>query len=442
MRTPLLSLLLVLLSVYGGNAQIINQDADGKSAIIWSGGTIGLDVTQAAVKFNYLSPSENSFGFNWGADLQGKSKEGFSALFESNDLVPEARASAIFGVHFSPSWVQVNDPLQQGDVSAADLTTAGLAAEAAYKNEVDNAALLITDTGTNAVTCGRAQGEFKVYVRGLIQTVGYKGLLEAIKKAPFVLEPSPCSGQVVAATARLVSLVTANADIRAYIDLEAKRDNYVRLPTSKTRYNSQISQRYYLYFRPGISATKFTYDRGAMLTVPASRFRDTAMVGGTFELGLSGRIAGSHYFGVSLGRERLSTFGALLKTEYKFSNTLPGVMVGKLDTTKNITAYAGILYKTWANQINIDYTYLSSLDKDNYLALGAYWRHSVPINSTALQQTDIVGVNAYFLDGKKGRFLGGVYLQSDDVSGQTEKNFGKSITFGLVSKFAFSSAFR
>ena len=89
-----LSLSLYSIVIYG---QVLNQDADGNSALVWSGGGLGVDITQALVKLNYYSPTEGINGKMWGMDIQGKSGAGFSNFFSKDNFTPDSKISGLFG---------------------------------------------------------------------------------------------------------------------------------------------------------------------------------------------------------------------------------------------------------------------------------------------------------------------------------------------------------
>jgi len=70
----------------------------------------------------------------------------------------------------------------------------------------------------------------------------------------------------------------------------------------------------------------------------------------------------------------------------------------------------------------------------------ARWNHTLNAGDLAKDAT-VLGVSINYLNGKSGAFLGGIYLESSDISGHTEPNFGKSLQFGLIAKFNLGSIF-
>jgi hypothetical protein len=59
--------------VFASQGQILNQDAAGKSSIIWNGSSINIDVAEALVKINHYHT--NKHGFIYGFDVQAKKRE-------------------------------------------------------------------------------------------------------------------------------------------------------------------------------------------------------------------------------------------------------------------------------------------------------------------------------------------------------------------------------
>ena len=82
-------------------AQLLNQDAEGKSSIVVGGSSLNLDIGASLIKANYYKVPD-SRGLAWGIDLQGKNKEGMAGLFETGEISPGAELSGLVGWKIIP----------------------------------------------------------------------------------------------------------------------------------------------------------------------------------------------------------------------------------------------------------------------------------------------------------------------------------------------------
>lgn len=77
-------------------AQVITQDAEGESPIVWSGGTAGIDVSDGLVKINFYGTGAGDRVI-WGLDLQAKNESGVAQLFNEGDFTPKSQVSGLIG---------------------------------------------------------------------------------------------------------------------------------------------------------------------------------------------------------------------------------------------------------------------------------------------------------------------------------------------------------
>lgn len=414
-------------------SQVINQDADGKSSIIAPGGTIGIDVQAASVKANYYSATDRAKGPLLGFDIQGKSENGLANVFSKTDFVPSGRLSALIG--YQVSGLHNN----AGLIELPPLD--GTAAEAHYQNLAKHALDELKRT------CPTESDAYKDPLTNFVGPAHFswddiKSLNKVLKKNAGAT-PTACEAAAATAIKQLQAEVDNDKIINDYLALRAKAKNAGATETEKAAASKAYSYKSYFYLRGGINATGFTYDRAGKYAAAttSARFRDTSTVLPFVEVGASGRISGRHFWGVTLGMERISSFALLDKATYKYTVTATPITNGSLSSSKDITAYAGDFTKSGRVYLNADYMWLKPLDHPNYLAVNPYTRFNSQAQDKLYKASLVLGIGAYFLDGKSGKFLGGVYLQSNDISGNTETSLGKTIAFGLIAKLAFSSMF-
>lgn len=213
----------------------------------------------------------------------------------------------------------------------------------------------------------------------------------------------------------------------------------VKVSAQHQRKNDSLYRgEYFIYLRGGPSVQGFKYDLGDTSLNFDQRFRDTIQIGGFGEIGLTVKIRGLHIFGISFGIKATNNFQKLTDTDYRYH--MIDSNISNLESTKDFTAYSGGLTQITTGYINFDYALTIPMDDNdrNYFVPGIYLRSNFNSNTTALPNSFGGGLNLNFINGKKGLFLGGIYLESSDFTGQLRKKFSDSISFGLTAKFAFS----
>lgn len=192
-----------------------------------------------------------------------------------------------------------------------------------------------------------------------------------------------------------------------------------------------------IYSRATLQGSQFKYDRGNSFTTIKSRFVDTMHIRTKFELGASMRLGNHVLLGTLVGTSKENNQSTLTKSVYKYSvndPTLPG-----LQQTKDITAYSGT-YGTYSNTfIYCDAVYFHVLNTTNYLCPALYYRNNISGNKSLKQNNSILGVSINFLNIATGKFLGGIYVQNNDLSNMQEARIGKRIDFGLIARFTFDT---
>lgn len=92
-----------MLAIHG---QVVNQDAEGKSTIVFPGGTIGIDIGETALSFNFMNiqyttedgtNGNSPKGFILGVNARTENKSGIGKLFESGKVVPGSSLLVTFG---------------------------------------------------------------------------------------------------------------------------------------------------------------------------------------------------------------------------------------------------------------------------------------------------------------------------------------------------------
>lgn len=202
----------------------------------------------------------------------------------------------------------------------------------------------------------------------------------------------------------------------------------------------EVAHRVLIYLRGGVSASEFRHDKGNTFTTIESRFANTQYVSPKIELGVTARLGGKWYFGLLYGRSKTNNFSDLRKTVYKYTindSTFPG-----LQNSRDITAYSGDYGKYTNNYINFDALYFivdNPVTAVNYVCPNLYFRLNTSNNQQLRQGNAVGGLSVNFISVGTGKFLGGVYVQTNDLFKQQSNAIHKTIQYGLVAKISFST---
>ena len=418
-------------------SQVLNQDAEGKSSLIWSGGTIGVNVPDGVLKFNYFSSTNKNKGLLWGVDLQGENSSGIAVLFSEKEFSPKTAVSGLIGGYLSP--IIYSNSTNKKEVEKDERTKISLQKK---KDSLSS----ICD-----IIYSRLKEKWFFSLDREIRTRLIKDFNpiritpeKMIENRDSIIQQYKKEDQFQNIKTNLNLLaddLEKNDTIKTFIETIKKNDENAKELNILLQKSVKSTCKIKYYFRAGLNVQEFKYDYGKDSTSIATRFADTVFLGPYGEIGASTRL-GNCYLGIAFGYSKINNFLKLTKSNYKFSSKDTTIHDGSLEKTKDITAYTGNYGILNQFYINVDFMYmLHLLQESNYLGLGAYLRNNITSNIDLLPGNTVFGIGGYFIDGKSGKFLGGVYLQSDDISGRMRKDFGNSISFGLILKFAFSSIF-
>jgi hypothetical protein len=409
-------------------SQIINQDASGTSSIVALGSTVSLNITEAQIQathYGLFKPHKvSTAAWLYGFDIKAKNQKGISTLFDDSKITPGGKLAVFIG-HRSTRFfypATATDDMEKEELKTDLHRRVGHNYLNLVKSKVEASTLPTTDQKT---LIGELQG---------LDKKGLDLLYESLTVFKSTVTDTTKLSEIKVITSTLLAWVNSNRDIQQFKILNS--------PTEKKLPKGFIPNKTtYWYLRGGFGATEFSYDQGSSYSDYAKRFMDTTAVSYYGELGYNLQY-GDGILGINLGYAHQSNMDLLTTADYTYNYQDTSIISGKLTKQKGFTAYSGT-YGFYGNiYINIDYQYLFALDTDTkkYLSAGPYLRinnlilaHNLAKNST------VFGISANYIDVKAGKFLGGIYLQSSDIRGQTQPKFMKSIQFGLIAKFSLSS---
>ena len=417
--------------------QILNQDASGNSAIVTPGTAINLNITATQIQLIHygefaqkggMLSDPNKTGI-WGINLSANNSTGVGSLYDAGKFSPGGTLSGLIGFRHVKFTYPDNQVQTYGQL-LTDLNTLQTRLGQAYEAEVLKG---VNSSGIPALHQPALITELSDLDKKEIWNLPQ--LLAEYKTA--VITDAAQLKLVDPVVKALLQFTTDHAG-----DINKLQQINTRLQQGQQHLPTMIrNTTTYWYLRSGVSASQFTYDQGGSIADYTKRFTDTTNVTYFFELGVSHQFK-KNFIGVNLGYSRLSNMAALTSSDYSYSTQDTTINTGKLSQSKAFTAYAGKYGFYSKLYLNLDYQHLITLDTSKYLAVGPYLRWNYNLNAGSLAKNSAaLGVSFNYLDGAAGKFLGGIYLQSDDITGQTQPQFKKSIQFGLVVKFSLSSIF-
>ncbi|NHE56418.1 hypothetical protein [Cyclobacterium plantarum] len=413
--------------------QILNQDANGKSSIVWQGSSLNIDIGETLIKINHFDRSNKVYKAHeilYGFDLQAKNEGGMGNLFQEGEFTPNANFSSIIGlrkVYYKHNeFSEEERRLQNQKFKLAPL------AFSEYQELIRSNIKGCTINGIESPSSKKLRDRLD-----LLTTLGWFQLENKIIESIISIdEKDTCKSKLESEVLLLAESVKNNLNIQKMIQIDLdvrtiQKENRVAFVSNKMKL---------FYFRPSLSALEFKYDRGNDSQDFSARFIDTLQIGYTLEVGMTVQNK-LNYYGINLGYSFLNNFLNLDHTTFRYSERDSSITSGALTRDETFKAYSGN-YGTFGNIIlNLDYLRMFKLGPSQYILLGPYLRQNFSFNRELFDHYSVFGIHMNYLNGKSGKFLGGVYVQSDDISGRLNPNFTKTIRFGLITRLNLGSVF-
>jgi len=426
-------------------AQLAVSDDEGSSPILVSGSEIGINVTEALISSTYTSPTFGRNGFLWGLSLAGKNESGVANLFSGTDFSPSTRA--LFTIGYYRSNIDYFDP--QGKLVPA------IRIEKLYKKIRER------------------RGKFKLLNRGLrsidfkevidfFKEKGHndlaKDLSQAFNRGAFLLlkenvskirkeYKSKISEEVLNQGFLSINTVFENNQQlfdeygevnQEIVDLNEKLKLLKNGVYSRTR-----KQKYFV--RGGVNSSKFKLDLENGNVNFEDRFMDTLNVLGSLEIGVT-ENRNQYIFGGSIKFDRVSSLFNLKKRTYTQTITDTTITPGVFKSVNEVVAYSGNFFFTNRVTISIDgfRSFPMELKQKKIVGVGVFFRRFLYGAGNGLEvfeNRSVLGLTANIIDGKNGQFVGGLYIQHNDLFNETALNGFRSLSFGVTTKYAFGSDF-
>lgn len=113
-------IIILILSSLHANAQTLNQDAEGKSTLLYYGGAVGFDLSKTRLAFTYsnLTDGEKKCNFLWGVNAYGTNNSSVANIVSGGEIQPESGLSGIVGYQkrFDKIPAEIANAEQQKDL--------------------------------------------------------------------------------------------------------------------------------------------------------------------------------------------------------------------------------------------------------------------------------------------------------------------------------------
>ena len=422
------------------DGQVLNQDADGKSTLIYSGGTLGFDVGKTEVSFSFnnhyapVTALDNKPKFLWGIGAKGKTDNGIAELFSGGHFLPSAEVNGLIGFKWDDAISTNRTNTHQGEIH--------------WRSSYDELDRLRQDRKDLDDT-------YDTFVKSQTTLLSSTGNIDNAYKNDIWNNRGDLTNITTHLDSKINDAATTQADkniltaikttAKKYSDdLDALDDEANSLYSARdSEFNQKRFIRNLFYLSSSVKGTGFDFYRdttGSFFNYFGKKtaINWSAMVGYNHQ-------EGRWLWGGAVGAEGISNLTDLKTKDYTITTT-DTFSNQTLTTVTKKTAYRLDQYFTYI-RINIfaDAAYFMPIKggDNGSIIWNAYIRLYAPVKEPKVQTTMNVGISAYFLDNK-GKFTGGVYGQVNDAwdaRATTVPNIPwyEKLSFGLIVRYNFAA---
>ncbi|CAM1364102.1 hypothetical protein [Tenacibaculum xiamenense] len=466
-------LIIFLLLSIAIKAQNYGTDVEGYSTIYTPGITLGLDVVNNQLDFNYFDVVRKKGGINranfYGIRLLGDANDGIANIVSSGKVNAGVNLDVVYGYKRfrtkNKNQVLIKAKEKQKNLLIA-LKTPDANGFKQLIEDIKKAAIIkfINDLRSSyqgidpvvAVNIKSSIGnkkweDAKRELKSLDNYFG-KMVLTEIEffddlrfktgaKGHVFLENKNVRGGIIEKldeNIRVTSLPNWSNDKRNLKRFEASikqaRNQYdsitQQIAKLKTRSESSINQKFLM--KMGFFKQEFKYDLNNGAPTSSERLKNQEFTGLSFDIIYNIQWRHNYFMGFSLRGQRANNFSSLEIKEITFGEA-------GTENSETLNAYAGP-YDTFNRySVNSDFMWINKLKKEGiYLIVNPYLRHFIYEGADQLKNNTNIGLGLNLFNSSGSKILGGAFIQANDVFGvNTKQSLGKSIAFGITVKVAF-----
>lgn len=271
---------------------------------------------------------------------------------------------------------------------------------------------------------------------------------EVVLTQPKTIKDSIAINSIISVIRNIENAIDSINRAKFVFAKDSLNDKLVALQSKITSLRSEIQavrsvtkdQNLTTYLAGGFNSTSFTIYNAASTEIN-DRFVKTYFKGGYVDFGFNYKYGRNLLFGGTIGYERASNFDKLDSREYTIRNT-DEVGAQQSISEKKYNAYSGDFRIYNRANFRSDILLFSQLgsEPENRLVWNIlYARGFITGNKLAAPSQLSLGTGLNFYKIKDGSFLGGIYVQADDVFNEQNQSTSvlNRVSFGIVAKYAF-----
>ncbi len=437
-------LFLLIVSCFVAFSIVAQDTKTGKdeSSVVLNTTNVGFDPGKASLTFktNNLSLRKtNPNSILWGITAEGKNNEGISSIFSSSEIVPSSKITLLLGFSTSNADKLSNVYLNNLQVEKQRFTSLSTG----FKQSIDTAIYnYINDLDT-----GSADSIAKRVLGTAYSTVKKKPLkiYTRLKKAFKILsqDVSQTAETRYHATEIYKTYFEDNPEWKEYKGLQKViKEGIDNMGKDIDKY-----KRTTFYLHHGNAATKFNVFKGWDSVDLTNSFEKITFRGSSGGFGINRNYGSKWIIGFRYTYEEANNLEDLETSEYKVTQTnTTASATGATELKK--TAYPNTFRKVFIDNLDFDIMRFFPSGKESIIIANLYIRDNISSNEEIVVNHTDIGISGSLFNGKKGKFIGGVYLEVPDVGQNRERRkpadvkdldpFYQRLNFGVFTKFSFS----
>lgn len=412
------------------------KTGEGESSILLPTTNIGVDVGKASLTFktnNFPQSKLNSNGFIWGINATGESKEGLSTVFSGSEIVPSSNISIILGYSLSNSE-EISDDYTSKYAKTLKDSVNSLSNSFRKSFGIDIIAEIYelkSDTAKKYLLS-------KVVPALKINFNKYENLEKLLEK---MSKDKTLQPEIDSSAKTIYSFMKEN---QTWKDIKSLK---VKLKTGIENIESEEYWKLTFYGHFGIKGEKFNVFNGWDSINIENSFKKETFSGSFGGFGINYLFNSKWVVGFKYTYQETNNLHKLSTNDYKVTTTFAqNTSVGSTQVSK--TAYPDKYKPAYLNRYDFDLIRFFNIGENNVIISDLYLRINESTNQENLVSYKDVGISSSFFN-KKGKFIGGIYLELPDFEQSEEKRkpeeeqklkeWYNRLTFGIYAKYSFSS---
>ncbi len=444
-KNLLLILVLLFVTVLTIHGQVVNQDAEGKSTILFPGGTIGIEIGETALTFNFMNIQYNTEdakkgndenspkGFIWGVNARAENKTGIGKLFDSGKVVPGSSFLVTLGYLWENKkymdMARWENSTEQAIWENLKEEERSIRAEKKLQSiEKYNEGKLLSLLKNISKT-----SDIAILKRQIQQYLPAEDSDEKLK----AFQEKPDDSKLKEITDKIINDVKSLSKEIENNDIKLDGIKKDRIAIKKSFSYKRLA----LFTRIGINAGSFKSYTPSESSALKDQFKKIEYSSFSIQIGANLQLIKGMLLGFAAGFQKANNLESLKKREFTL-NTTQSSENQKLVEEEKIIAYSGEFKKFDRIDIDSDIVGFVKVGETHVMTPYGYFRWRIPIGTgDSFANTMNVGIGGNFFT-EKGKHLGGLFLELPDITNELKDNrkLLNRLTFGITVKISFAKS--